>query len=347
MTVTKILFYIMSYLNMNAIVTIGDVRFEAINSFTITQSVEFVSDTATITLAKNYGELGNRKVLDYISAGKPVTIEFGYNGNLETEFKGFVKPNIGADYPLIVEADALFYLRQNNFKISERNISLKALLEIIAPQFNIECIDVQLGKVYFSNESTVQILEKLKKEFGFFSRITNNTLHVGWAFDFVPSFTKKHTYTVGENVRSIEKLKYSTEIDFNTKVRIKIHQPNGKVEEVVYGMKPVGSTMQPLRIGESDKVKDETGAIKTYTVSDVSVAVAEQMAKAQLQRILYSGYKGSIDGFGLPRTKAGDSLQIINTVMPEREGTYLIDKVVVSYDDANITRENFITYKVA
>lgn len=343
------LFVFMSYLNLHAKVTIGDIYFNAINSFEIEQSVDNTSDTAKITLARNYKELQDKKVLDYIKAGSPVKIECGYNGILETEFTGFVKPNIGADYPIEIECDELFFLRQNNHIISERNLSLKQLLQRIAPNYTIEALDVQLGKVRFSNESTVQILEKLKKDWGFFSRIHNNVLHVGFAFDFKPSFTQRHTYTIGENVKDFKKLKFSTDTDFKTQVKVKIHKADGKTEEIVYGMKDINGRMEAVKIGggNDDKVKDEKGSIKTYDVSHIATAEAEQMAKAQLKRIIYSGYTGSIDGFGSPRTRAGDSLQIINTAQPEREGTYLIEKVLLKYEDAHIERENFISYKVA
>lgn len=339
----------MSYLNMYANVTIGNVVFTAINSFQISQSIENTSDKATIVLAKNYKELANKKVLDYIKAGLPVKIECGYDGNLQSEFTGFVAPGIGADYPLKIEADELFFLRQNNHIISERNISLNQLLQRIAPAYQIECLDVNLGKVRYSNESTVQILEKLKKDWGFYSRIHNNILHVGFAFDFVPSFTQRHDYIIGKNVRSQDKLKYSSEIDFNTQVRVKIHHSNGTVEELVYGMKNINGTMGIAKIGggKDDKIKDEKGTIKTYDVSHISSATASDLAKAQLHRILYSGYTGTIEGFCEPRTKAGDSLRIIDAAYAEREGTYLIEKVEVKYEASRIERINYITYKVA
>lgn len=339
----------MSYLTMHAKVIIGDIFFTSINSFKITQSVENTSDTATVVLAKNYKQLAGKKVLDYIKAGQPITIQCGYNNNLQTEFTGYVKHGIGADYPLEIECDALYFLRQNNFIISERNYTLKQLLQRIAPNYTIECLDVQLGKVHFSNESTVQILASLKKDFGFYSRIYNNILHVGFAYDFNPSFAQKHEYIVGNNVRDISKLKYSTTKDFNTKVKIKINHANGKNEEVVYGMKDDGTgNYVPTKIGtKDDKVQDEKGTIKTYQRSHISTATAEQIAKAQLNKIIYSGYTGSVLGFCEPRTKAGDSLAIINEAIPDREGVYMIDKVELTYEDAKIERENFLSYRIS
>lgn len=345
-----ILFAVMSYLNMYANITIGDYEFPHPKGFEINQSVEQLSDSAKITLARNYKQIAGLKILDVIKPGAPVTISTGYNNDLKQEFAGYVKPGIGADYPIELECDELFFLRQNNFNISERSITLKSLLQRIAAGYTIECNDIDLGKVHFSNRSTIQILEQLKKDWGFYSRIYNNILHVGFAFDYRPSFTQTYIYTVGENVRDVSKLKFSTDIDYNTQVKIIIHKNNGQREEVVFGMKDVNGTMQPMRIGSDQDTAGTTAknaSIKTYNVSYVSTSEAENIARAQLQKIIYSGYTGSISGFCEPRTNAGDNLQIINKAKPERQGTYLIEKVKLTYEESKITRENFISYKVA
>ena len=158
--IITLLFAAMSYLNMYANITIGDYEFLHPNSFEITQSVEQISDSAKIVLARNYKEIANKKILDVIAAGMPVTISTGYNGNLQQEFTGFIKPGIGTEFPVELECDALYFLRQNNFNISERQITLKKLLERIAPGYVIETLDTNLGKVHFSNRSTFQILEQ-------------------------------------------------------------------------------------------------------------------------------------------------------------------------------------------
>lgn len=335
---------------MYANIVIGDYEFPHPNSFEINQSVDQLSDSAKITLARNYKQISHLKILDVIKPGLPVTISSGYNGDLQQEFSGFIKPGIGADYPVELECDELFFLRQNNFNISERTISLKSLLQRIAPGYTIECVDTDLGKVHFSNRSTVQILEQIKKDWGFYSRINGNILHVGFAFDYKPSFTQTYTYTVGENVRDTKKLKFSTDIDYNTQVKIIIHKKDGTREEVVFGMKNINGTMQPARIGSEQDTAGNTAksaSIKTYNASYIGTTEAENIAKAQLQKIIYSGYTGSISGFGEPRTKAGDNLNIENKAVPERQGVYLIEKVKILYQEAKIERENFISYKVA
>lgn len=326
----------MSYLNMNARITIGDIAkgkaivVKAISEFDIEESVSETSDKATITLARNYELLAGKPILEYIRSGMPVKIECGYNGDLQTEFTGFIQPNgIDASYPIVLRCDELQDFRQNNWKESWRDISLKSLLQKIAPGYTIECADVQLGKLQLNNVSTYQVLEELKKNWGFFSNIHDKILHVGFSYDFSSSYTKRHDYILGKNVRDNSKLKFTTEDDYNVQVKVIVHQPDGKKLEIKAGSK------------EAD------ASVKTYDAGPMGKAAAEQIATAQLKKVLYSGFKGSIEGFGTPRTHAGDSIRIINQVQPEQNGTYLVEKVKISYKDAEIRRENFISYKVA
>lgn len=320
----------MSYLNMNARVTIGDLVFTSFNSFRIEESIKETSDKATIVLARNYKELPGKPVLDNIKPGMPVMIEAGYDNDLKNEFSGFVKPGIPAgDYPLTIECDELYPLRQTNYILSYRSITLRDLLEKVCPGYKIECVSTDLGKLSINNKSAFQILDYLKKEYGFYTRIYDNTLHCGFAFDFSPSFTKRHDYTFGSNVKDYSKLKFETDKAFNTRVEIHVRQKNGKKEIYKFGS------------------EDSDASVRKEESAFMNAADANKKAQALFHQYTYEGYSGSVTGFGKPLVHAGDSIRIINPVHPEREGTYLVEKTVIEYDDAFLQRENHISYKLA
>ncbi len=315
---------------MNARVTVGDLEFTAINSFSIKENVNETSDQATVTLARNYKELAGHPILKHIRSGQPILIEAGYNGQYNTEFSGYIKPGVSAsDFPVVLECDELYPLRQTNHVLSYKSITLKELLHKIAPGYTIEAIDVKLGKVAFNNRSSFQILNDIKKDFGFFSRINGNILHVGYAFDFKPSFTKQHDFIVGKNVKDLSSLKFLTQQDFNTRVEIAVSTTSGKKKIYKFGS------------------NDSDAAVKKYSAGFMDTKAAQNKAESIYHQYTYDGYRGNIVGFGFPLVHAGDSIRIIDQVHPERDATLLVEKMDLEYDESYIQRTCSISYKVA
>ncbi|MOA14272.1 hypothetical protein D3C78_1343640 [compost metagenome] len=77
-----------------------------------------------------------------------------------------------------------------------------------------------------------------------------------------------------------------------------------------------------------------------------SEKVARDIAEARLQKSVYDGYSGDITGFGIPLTKAGDSISIKDNNEPYREGRYLIEKVTKTYGSDGINRKNDLAFKI-
>jgi hypothetical protein len=71
-----------------------------------------------------------------------------------------------------------------------------------------------------------------------------------------------------------------------------------------------------------------------------------ELALAEYQRVCFEGFEGTVTGFGIPRTGAGDTLKIVSPREPEREGKYLIESVTVRYGNAYYERVNRLSYKV-
>ncbi len=323
---------IMSYLNMQARVTISNESKEIviphINSFSITQDVKQISDTATVTLARNYKELASGNILNHIQSGMNITIEAGYNGKLFKEFSGYIKPGTNTEFPLVLQCDELFNLRQRNINVEFKQVSLRQLLTKIMLGYKIECPDTNLGKMIISNQSPLHVLNELKKRFGFYSQIDDNTIYVGWAYDFKPSFTKEHTYELGKTAKDGKGLQYRTEDDMNIRVK-SVLIVNGKKKVLTAG-------------SDSSDAKEEQIPVN----ENLSETEVQKILQAQLQQRIYEGYVGDIIGFGVPHTRAGDSCRIINDKYPERDGTYLIEKVVIDYAEAHIERKNSLSFKI-
>jgi phage protein D len=331
----KILFT-MAFLNMAATIVIGQVHFTDINSFEVEQSITELNDNATITLPRNYQLLEGKPVKDFINVGDKATIVCGYQETgIAVEYTGYVK-EIAADVPLVITCDEVYPFRKTNLIKSYRSVKLRQLLEDVVQgitafngqQYVIECPDVQLGKYVIDNASAYQVLTKLKQDFGFFSKINNNTLHVGFAYDWQPDFTTRHQYNLQTNVKGKSDLKFKASGDFNTQVKVTIKYPDGRTEVV-----KSGST-------------DDDAAVKTITTGAMDLSEAQKIADARLKKYTYSGYTGSITGFGVPRVKAGDTVEITDTEYPERNGVYLVEKLTLRYSDSGIERQAELSFKV-
>lgn len=327
-----------AYLNLTARVTIGDAVFKNIHSFNITQSVKDLSDQAVITLARSYKML-DKPILDYLHAGLPVKIECGYNGELQTEFEGFVKPGIDADFPVVLECDQLYPFRRNNWILSYQNVQLRDLLATIAPGYTIESPDVELGKLIVDNASTMEVLKDLERKWGLFFKIQGKVLCAGWPFDFRPSFTKTNQYTIGLNVRNYKGLKFLQDADYNTVVRVNVAQLNGHKNTYDVSLKD-GKII--TRVNDKTTLTDK---IINTTRSGISDADAIDYGKAVLKKSVYDGYFGTLSGFCIPRTNAGDTIEIIDRLRPERNGQYVTERTVLNYSEARIKRDCYISFK--
>lgn len=315
------------YLNMACRIQIGSVVFENVESIRIEESIKEMGDTAIITVPRNFKKLNGKSVLDYIKAGDKVSISFGYDHNVEEEFTGYVK-HIGSEIPLVIECDDQFYpLRQNSWIKSYSKTTLKKLLQDIVTGYKIDCPDVDLVKYRIASASTFKVLKEIQDDFGLYSRIIGDTLVVGFAYDWQFGKTNHWKYHRQKNVRKSD-LVWKTESDFNVKVKINFRLPTGKRKTIVYGG------------------KNPDASVCNIDLSHVDASKAEDIAKARYQKYVYNGYTGTISGWGLPRTHAGDSLEIIDDLNPEKQGSYLIEKMIADYNSAGITRTNQLAYKI-
>lgn len=331
----------MLYLNMTAKATLGKVLLKNISQFDINESILEMSNTAKITIAKTYSKLDKKSILEYFSVGDPVTIEAGYYRedvfDMQREFTGFIR-EIESDIPLVIHCDDETYpLRQNCLIKSYREVTLKQVLTYIIPKTMVfECPDVNLGRFHIDNESSFQVLQRIKNDYGLYSRLQKGVLKVNLR-DIVNSSDIKdvHTYvinpvtTAGSLVKKNE-LKFKRKEDYKLLVRATSVLTNGKKISVEVGN------------------KDKEASVLQYTFpGKYTEKQLRDLASGIYNKRCYNGYTGSITGFGVPHTHAGDALKIEDKVEKEREGKYLIEKVDITYDESGgFSRKNTLSYKI-
>jgi hypothetical protein len=330
------------FMNMTTRLQLGNVSLKNLNQFEIDENILEISNTAKITIPKNYAKLKDKAILEQFKVGGRVTLDVGYNEEYEREFTGYIR-EIESDIPLIIHCDDETYpLRQTNFIKSYKDASLKQILtDILKDQtIQFECPEVRIGKYQIDNASAFAVLQDLMKTYGLYSSLQDGKLKVGLVYAFGEK-TKKHIYTINAapdrlyqaNVKKNE-LKFKRKEDF--KVRYKAIANNATVK---------GKKKNTVVIVGS-KEKDASERTLNFA-GPMSEAELRQRALDVMKKAVYDGYTGDITGFGLPRTHAGDSLEIRDYLEPERAGIYLIEKVNISYNDSyGFSRKNTLSYKI-
>ena len=320
----------MLYLNLCSRLTIEPqmgkkVVLDRISSAEINKTVDVLGDKAVVEIPKRYGD-DTGGLSSYVGVGDKARLELGYNGDLQVEFEGYVR-EIESGFPMRLNLDdETFFLRSNSLVKSWKTVMLREVLEFIAPGYEIECHEASLGKFQIDNQSSLTVLRALRGRYGFFTTITGNKLFCKFKYE-LPNAKQVHEYDYGRNVKKAS-LKYRREED--KKIRVKAVSYNRDGRRV---MVTVGS-------------KEQFASVKTLSFADKTAEELRELALAEYNRICYDGFDGSITGFGLPRTRAGDTLRVINRREPGLEGDYFIDSVTVRYGNAYYERINRLSYKL-
>lgn len=315
------------YVSLQAKVVVGSATLKNINSCEISESVIELSNKAIVVIPRNIKSLSGKSVLDVIKVGDKASVSLGYNGELKEEFTGYVR-EIESDAPVKIHLDDEMYVfKKNSFCESWEVVSLKEILDTVASGYSVECPDLKLNKFSINNNSTYQVLQYLKQQYGLFSYLKDDVLHCGFAYDIKDKSSHTHTYTFGENIKK-NNLKYKRKEDYKIKLVAIANKVDGtKIK------KELGST-------------DGDAIVRTLNFGNIEEAELVKLGNAELNKICFDGYSGNIIGFGDLQTKAGDILEIIDKQEPEREGKYLIEAVKIRYGNAYIERVNTLSYKV-
>lgn len=317
------------YLNMQARVDLGAIYFKQLVSFIIEEDIKTLGNKATIVLPRNVKKLKGKPVKDFIKPGDKVTIQAGYNGKMAVEFTGYIK-TIGSETPVVVECDDQYYpLKQGNLVKHYESVTLKKLLQETITGYRVECPDMSLGKFTIDNASAYKVLEQLQRDYGLYSRINGDVLTVGFSWDWDVTKTKRHKYHFQKNIKG-SSLVWKAATDFSNRVEVKLDKIKGQAQKVVkYGSSATASS------------------VFTVNMNGFSETAAKEIAQAIYTRNTYDGFSGSFRGFGFPRTHAGDSVELQSSYEPEKDGAYLLERVVIGFNGTEgWYRDNYISYKV-
>lgn len=319
---------------LTASIEIAGKAFSRVNMVEIESSAKVLEDTCKIKMPatarlERAGEfISEVETAKQFSVGDAVTVRLGYDGNLRTEFEGYVA-RIKPGTPLEIECvDVVWLLRRKNLKASFRTSTLRSLLDFILKDTGIgiegEVPGIEFKNFYFKNVTAAYALQKLKDDYGLTLYLKGKTLRVG-----LTSFTDNVVvkYGLGENVIEND-LEWVDEKDTRLKITAVHWHKNNTKTEGHYG--------------------DADGELRTVFFYDLERgADLEKLAKAEADKYRYSGFKGGLKTFLLPNAEVGNIARLADPQFSERTGDYLIDKVVTTFGTDGARRKIELGIKVS
>lgn len=248
------------------------------------------------------------EVASQINVGDEVRIKLGYNEKLELEFVGYVKQKNYAQPLELVCEDEYWTCRNRNVSLSGTQ-TLEDCLSACGLTVR-HAASLTLKNFVVDDKSVAWVLGKLQSDYGlhiFFDM--DGKVIASRAFELSSSTVK---YKLRTNVIEDNQLKYQLASD----VRLKI-------KAVCY-----------LRDGTSveGEIGADGGAKKTLYFYDVeNVEELKSLAQLELERYSYDGYQGKITTFLQPYAEPCMLAELTDEQYGERNGTYFIEAVEVSF----------------
>lgn len=295
-------------------IKIGGYRLKMVEKVSIKRSVELLADTATVTLPAT---VFNKTISieDKIKVGDAVEIELGYNDDLKTEFKGYLKSIKTDGGSLTLELEDDIYLFRKSVKDEEmKDASVKKILENICSQvggFSVSCdYDFTYDKFVINNATGYDVLKKIQDEASPNIYLKDKVLHVH------PQYAEifgEARYDFGKNIE-----REGTDLKYNS-------EDERKFLIVVEGTDETGATVSVEKgVTGGDKM-----TLKLPGVS--SRSSLEQKAQSVLEQKVYTGYEGSFQTWLVPYVDAGYKVAITDPDYEVKNGTYYVISVETTF----------------
>ncbi len=314
-------------------ITVGAWRLAMIDSVKINKSVETLSDTAVIVLPGTYINAGIN-IEDKIFVGDEVEVKLGYDGDLKTEFKGYLKSIQTDDGSITLECeDALYMWRQPLDDIQLANVSLKTVLQKVCTAVNaatgntytVMCdYEFNYEKFTFYKANAIDVLKQVQEETRANIYFDGSVLHIHAPYSQITNAVPV-IYDFAVNVEKSE-LKYIKAADKNTTVEITYFAPDG--------------TKKIASVGSKSGTKIQ----RTLSVNDE--ASARKAAESEYSLWCYDGYEGSLTGWLVPFVEPAYKVTVRDGEYPQKTGTYYVIATEVSFSSSGGVRKVTLGRKV-
>lgn len=304
-------------------------EFDFVSNIEIEKSRQSLTNTCKITLPRKLKVLREKNgvyvdINTIMQRGSKVVVKLGYAPEKRTEFTGYIA-RIGTNIPLEIQCeDEMWKLKQNNITKAYNKVSLKQLISDIYDG-EARVADLELGGLVIKDQTTAKILDGLKK-FALQSYFDNDGILV---VDFASS-TKKGVDEVlyDFNVNIIDDdLEYVRKEDIRIRCKGISKLPSGKKLEFIWG--------------------DKDGDLRTLNYVNLDQKALETIVKKELDKLKKDGFKNGFTAFGIPYCEPGDIAVLNSDEFPDRNGSYLIESVKITFGTGGFRRVVGLERKLA
>lgn len=308
-------------LRLTSDIEIGPFAFKGVTEVQVESSWDNLTDTCTLVFPRRVAWKGRELATGadpLLKRKMPATVRLGYGDQNTEVFRGYVR-DISGEIPVRVECeDAMYLLKQGSVTMSYRDVSLATLLaDVVGGAVPYKVVaDQPLGQLRISNASPAKVLEYLRERYFVRSFFREGILYVGLAY--VAELQRERKFRFDRNVIA-NNLEFRERDDVKMSLKGVIMLPGNKKEEVTVG--------------------DEFGEVRTFHYYNISKADAKKRLEEEIERLKFTGYRGTFTTFGSPDVRHGDIVDLSDPVYPDRAGRYLVKSVKTAFGSGGYRQE--------
>lgn len=218
----------------------------------------------------------------------------------------------------------------------------------------------KVGNFTTKNETIAQVLERIQRDFRFESFIRDNEVRCAYIV-YYPQDNVDHIFKFQYNIID-DDLLYKRTDDVKIGIEVKSHQlievegktnkdgtkkfKTDKLHYFGYYDKAPDNTTQLKIVPIDDKPTAFDGEIRTINGMKMEKETLIDYVSKEIKRITYTGWRGKFTTFGLPRVKHGDTVEIVDEVIPERTGKFKIKSVRTTFGMNGFRQEVYLDLRV-
>jgi hypothetical protein len=288
--------------------------------------------------------------------------------NFNLFFEGYIS-KVTSKKPFVLECeDNMWILKQIPTPVKQwgKNQTLREILEsmLSGTGFTVSklaeiSVRYNIRSVTSGGESVAQFLDNNKKSgFHFDSRFRGNELRVGYPTYYF-SEARERTFIFQQNIIS-DDLEYNRKDDvaLSATVQNYIIENTGKTNKDgtaktkkrrIEVLVTFENGKEKSYIKEKDKpLPPNVGGERRQFFYEAATNEQEliKFGFEQLKKYYYDGFRGSFTTFGLPYVRYGDYVTLVDNILPERNGKYIVRKVEYSGGNIGVRQKITLDYKI-